>query len=294
MIDHVTRIVLDAVDERGVAPPQHRQAECVQAGAVDDTRRRGGGGPSRRRPARRATGSRAGTRSPRRSSGSRRLRGRAPACADRGTSVGAKRSGASSGSVRRWLEPSRRRGPAAVPASGRPASTRCAARPRRAPGSSRTADQRPTSSTPMRRQRIEVERRPLRGADELWRRQPPRAREVVHLVVALAPQAGRVHPPQDVAAAIGARQPHVLADREDHRPSRLSQLGRQLHAGGRRADDEHAPVGELVGLRYSNGVSCSTCAGSACANAGTVGWLQAPVAISTARDRISPWLVVSS
>ena len=85
-----------------------------------------------------------------------------------------------------------------------------------------------------RRQRVEVERRPLGRPDELRRRQPPRALEIVDLVVPLVPHAGRVHPPQDVAAAIRSRQPHVLADREDHRPSRLPQLGRQLHAGRRR------------------------------------------------------------
>ncbi len=54
------------------------------------------------------------------------------------------------------------------------------------------------------------------------------------------------------------------------------------------------PSGSWVGLRYANAVSCSTSGGSASANAGTVGSLQAPVAISTARDWSSPWLVVTS
>ena len=67
-----------------------------------------------------------------------------------------------------------------------------------------------------RRQRAQIERRSLGRPDELRRRQPPRPREIVELVVALVPHAGRVHPPQDIAAAIGARQPHVLPDREDH------------------------------------------------------------------------------
>src|ERR1700722_1780038 len=34
--DHVARVVLDAVNERRLAPPQHRQAERVQARAVGD------------------------------------------------------------------------------------------------------------------------------------------------------------------------------------------------------------------------------------------------------------------
>src|SRR5215510_10080302 len=35
MVDHVARVVLDAVDERGLAPPEHRQAEGVHTRAVD-------------------------------------------------------------------------------------------------------------------------------------------------------------------------------------------------------------------------------------------------------------------
>ena len=46
-----------------------------------------------------------------------------------------------------------------------------------------------------------------------------------------------------------SRQSHVLPDREDHWPARAPQLGRQLHAGRRRADDEHAAVGKLAGSR---------------------------------------------
>src|SRR5215475_3540610 len=37
VIDHVACVVLDAMDERGLAPPQHGQAEGVHAGAVDDS-----------------------------------------------------------------------------------------------------------------------------------------------------------------------------------------------------------------------------------------------------------------
>ena len=99
-----------------------------------------------------------------------------------------------------------------------------------------------------RAERVEIERGPLRRADELRRRQPARARQVVDLVVALVPHAGRVHPPQHVAAAIGARQPHVLADRQRHGPAGAVDLVGQLHAGRRRADDEHAAFGQVAGI----------------------------------------------
>ena len=36
LVDHLARVVLDAVEERGLAPPQHGQAQGVEAGAVDD------------------------------------------------------------------------------------------------------------------------------------------------------------------------------------------------------------------------------------------------------------------
>ena len=49
-------------------------------------------------------------------------------------------------------------------------------------------------------------------------------------------------------AAVGARQPHVLADRDRHRPARAAQLGGQLDARRRGAHHEYAPVGELVGV----------------------------------------------
>src|SRR5579859_4521881 len=36
VVDHVSRVVLDAVDEGRFPPAQHRQAQGVEAGAVDD------------------------------------------------------------------------------------------------------------------------------------------------------------------------------------------------------------------------------------------------------------------
>ena len=96
-------------------------------------------------------------------------------------------------------------------------------------------------------ERVEVERHPLGGADELRGGQPPGAGEVLDLVVPLVPHARVVHPPQHVAAAVDAGHPHVLADREDHLAAGPLQLGGELHAGRRRADHEHAALGERVG-----------------------------------------------
>ena len=97
-------------------------------------------------------------------------------------------------------------------------------------------------------ERVEVERRALRRAHELRRRQPAGAGQVVDLVVALVPHARAIHPPQHVAAAVGARQAHVLAHRERDRPARLVDFGGELQAGGGRPDDEHAAVGQLAGV----------------------------------------------
>src|ERR1700730_16984948 len=37
VIDHLTRVVLDTVNERGLAPPQYGQPQCVQSRAFDHT-----------------------------------------------------------------------------------------------------------------------------------------------------------------------------------------------------------------------------------------------------------------
>ena len=56
--------------------------------------------------------------------------------------------------------------------------------------------------------------------------------EVVDLVVAFVEQARCLQPPEDVAAAVGAGQPDVLADREGHRAPRPVDLIGELDAGG--------------------------------------------------------------
>ena len=54
-------------------------------------------------------------------------------------------------------------------------------------------------------ERVEIQRGPLWRPDQLGRRNPPCAHDVVDLVVSLVVQTGAVHPPQDVLAAVGAR-----------------------------------------------------------------------------------------
>ena len=99
---------------------------------------------------------------------------------------------------------------------------------------------------PDRRQRVEIERRPRRCADDLQRREPPHPDDVVDLVVALVHHAGVVHPALDVAAPVDARGAHVSADGHRHRAARSVDLVGELDARRRRADHQHATVGELV------------------------------------------------
>jgi hypothetical protein len=96
-----------------------------------------------------------------------------------------------------------------------------------------------------RGERVQVERCPLRGANELRRWQPPGPGEIVDLVIPLIPHARGVHPPQHVVAPVCSRQPDVLPHRERHRPARPAQFRRQLHASGRRSHHEHPAIGEL-------------------------------------------------
>ena len=145
----------------------------------------------------RASCSQDGSRSPRRSSGSRRCAGRCSSRDDSGARVGSKRSGsptslvASAPSLRLDRSPTRRRCPAGAPASDRRARTCCAAPRRTAPGRRATPANRPTSSTPIALSALRSRVVPLRRADELRRGQAARPRQVVDLVVALVPHARR-------------------------------------------------------------------------------------------------------
>ena len=99
-----------------------------------------------------------------------------------------------------------------------------------------------------RGQRGQVEGAPLRRAHQLQRRQPPGPDQVLDLVVALVEDAQLVHPPVDVAAAVGPRHPHVVADRDGHRPPGPPQLVGDLHARRRGAHDQHRARRDLPGL----------------------------------------------
>ena len=245
MIGHLARVVLDAADERGPAPPQHGQPQRVEPRAVDHAAlvpqvalRVDHGhvqpaviGPEARRPHDRADLAAAQVElQPRRRRHPRRL------------------------------EPFRRPELGVAPAGQRPLVEGVEQAPQlevgerehvaQAAGEQRAAvpDHRPPAHQldAQRGERVEVERRPLGRPDQLGRGQPPGPGEVVHLVVPLVPHARGVHPPQHVTPAVDARQPHVLPDRQGHRPAGALQLGGQLHAGRRRPDHEHAAVGELV------------------------------------------------
>ena len=153
---------------------------------------------------------------------------------------------------------------------------------------------RPTSFTPMLGERVEVERGALGRARELHRRHAAGPHDVVHLVVALVEHAGRLHPPVDVATPVHAGPAHVLADGQRDRTTRALDLVGDLHAGRRRADDQHPALGELVGVavlhrrerrhRRRHGL------GERRAARGT---LNAPVASTTVWHCHSPWSVVT-
>ena len=106
---------------------------------------------------------------------------------------------------------------------------------------------RPTMRTPWSASVLRSIDRSLGRADQLRRREVAGADEVVDLVVALVEDAGGLHPPEDVAPAVAPRQPHVLADGEGDRSAGAVDLVGELDAGRRRADDEHAPLVEVVG-----------------------------------------------
>jgi hypothetical protein len=118
--------------------------------------------------------------------------------------------------------------------------------------------------------------------------QVARAVEVLHLVVRLVVQARGVHPPLDVAAAIGARRAYVFADGERNVATGAADLVGQLRPGGRGADDQDAALGQFGRLPYCAGVICVMSGGRARASSGTHATLNAPVAITTARQRQVP------
>ena len=90
-------------------------------------------------------------------------------------------------------------------------------------------------------------------ADDLKRREPAQPDDVVDLVVALVHHPGVVHPALDVAAAVDPRGAHMAADGQRDLSARSVDLIGELDARCRRADDEHAAVGELVWVPVRRG-----------------------------------------
>jgi hypothetical protein len=75
------------------------------------------------------------------------------------------------------------------------------------------------------------------GPGELRGGEVPGPGEVVDLVVAFGQQAGRLQPPEDVAAAVAAGQPDVLAGRQGDRAAGPVDLtGERSERGDRRGD----------------------------------------------------------
>ena len=293
MIDHLTRVVLDAVDERRLAPPQHGQSEGVQAGAVDDAAvvaelalRVDDGhveppvvGPKARRPDDRADLAAAEVEL---------------ATGAAGASVGAKRSGASTSAS----------SPLVRAHSSNTSSSRSILRsaseqtlrspPENSARPSRTVAQRPTSSTPIAGERVEVERRPLGRPDELRRRQPPRPREILDLVVAAGPTR-RTRPSTTArrgrgTSAASARAPRPTGSPADPIASARRRAARRSPTPRRRA---RRPRGAGPGCGSRTASAARRPPARRARSSGTVGRLQAPLAMTTARDRISPRLVVT-
>ena len=139
-----------------------------------------------------------------------------------------------------------------------------------------------------RAQRVEVDSATVGVAGELQRRHAARALEVVDRVVALVEDAGSVHPPLDVRAAIASRHADVLADRQRHAAgptagsrspaARRSPMRRRRARRRRRA---------AAGCDIAAASAARSPGGTAVASAGTRATLHAPVASTTARQRHS-------
>jgi choline dehydrogenase-like flavoprotein len=71
--------------------------------------------------------------------------------------------------------------------------------------------------------------------------------EVVDLVVPLVEDAGRFHPPEDVAPSVEPRQSHVLAHRDGDGPAAPMDLVCELDTRGGRPNDQDAPLVEAAG-----------------------------------------------
>ena len=200
-----------------------------------------------------------------------------------GTRVGAKRSGGR----RRQSRLAPRAHSSKVSSSRSIFRSASANRLRRPPENSarpsRMAASRPTISTPAALSALRSSVDALGRADQLRRRQPARARQVVDLVVALIPDARRsIHHSTSRPRYVRGSRTCSPTDSVTGRPDAMDLVG-QLHAGRRRADDEHAAVGQLIGIAISRAVKrLRSRAAAPARSAGTLARLQAPLASTTA------------
>ena len=241
-------VLFGPADEARPAAAQDVEPEHVHAGRAHGRRRRRGGSfPCGRTRAGRSSGGPGGSRWPRSPCGCRHARRSISAGAATGC-VWARsaRDGPTSSSM-----------PASVAHSSRVASSRFILRsasvqvlgnePENWATPSRIRPSRPTMLTPRSRSELRsIERRcgvPMSWGDGRWR-----ARTMSSSAsYALVEDAGGVGPPEDVAAAVGARHPDVLADgQRDVATAAMDLLG-ELDPGGRRPDDQHAAVVQIVG-----------------------------------------------
>ena len=102
-------------------------------------------------------------------------------------------------------------------------------------------------------QRDQVEVAAVGPADQLQGRLPPGLLGVGHLVDRLGEGAHLVEPPEDVEAAVAARDPRVVAGREGDVASGAGELVGQLDAGGGGAHHQHAALRKLVGVAVGAG-----------------------------------------
>jgi len=77
--------------------------------------------------------------------------------------------------------------------------------------------------------------------------------DVVHFGQRHVHEAGLVHPPFDVSAAIGAGHADVFTCGQRDLATRALQLTGELHAGGRCTNDEHIAVRELLRVAIRKG-----------------------------------------
>ena len=155
-----------------------------------------------------------------------------------------------------------------------------------------TPTSRPRTATPAAVDRVEVEGAPLGGAEQLQRRRAADPQQVVDVLDPLVEHADRVEPPLDVHAAVGARHPDVLPDREGDLAPGARQLVGDLHPGGgtaRRRGPARRPAARAGGSRWRRSGRGARAAPRR--TSGRCGSLQAPVATTTARADHDPAVV---